>query len=186
MALNQFHVLSSCPLRRLLYTDRHNKALDPIVDYLKTRGDVFREPTIKHEDSTIKPDIILVEPSKPDTAIVLDLQVTYERSEDSFEVASSSKIRKYLACFRSIRRWLRERGWPRMRRIKVKALIFGGRGSIFRKTLSLLKDRFEMPRTKISTICSDIFDYSSYILAHQLPLPHADIFNSPHRYIDLT
>ena len=177
--------MSNCRLRSWLYSDRHNQALASLVELLKVRGDVFREPVIKHDNSVIKPDIILVEPSKPDTAIVIDLQVVYERSEKSFETAASSKIQKYLSCFRSIRIWLRRNGWPDMKRIKCKAFIFGARGSLFRKSLSLLKDRFDIPKTKIEAICDRIFDYSTYILGLSLSR-HLSILNSPLQSIDVT
>lgn len=73
------------------YVERHNKVLNRIKKAAGDRWRVYSEDqTI--DDSRLRPDLVL---AKDDNAIIIDVKITFENGDGSFQAARAEKITKY-------------------------------------------------------------------------------------------
>lgn len=88
------HISGACPKTKDIRIKRHNKVLELLIDRAKRCGWMtYREPHVKNSQGELrKPDVVF---TKNGTAVVIDVSIRYENSQNSLELAFESKVKYY-------------------------------------------------------------------------------------------
>lgn len=121
---SQLHILQLCPMMKDAIIHRHDKTLARLEESLRSKGyQVEHEPRFRDANGRLhKPDVIVV---KDERAVVLDLQVAYEKTPDVLDKRWRDKADKYLRA--NINAQINQRLGTND--VKYGAVIVGSRGS---------------------------------------------------------
>lgn len=88
------HVSGACPKTKDIRIKRHNKILELLIDRAKICGWLrYREPHLNNSQCELrKPDVVF---TKDGTAVVIDVSIHYENSQNALELACDSKVNYY-------------------------------------------------------------------------------------------
>ena len=129
------HVLSSCNGLTNHYTTRHNHALDMLEAALSRDGwTIHRERRIAHQGRHFEPDLLIW---KPGRAMLLDVAVAFESGEHALKKSYLAKVAKYRQLSTRVMEYFPNAN-P-LTPVEVHGVVFGARGTIYHKSLNVLR-----------------------------------------------